>query len=391
MVDQPRALILDNGGGFLKAGLAQAASPISFPNAIMKSKRGRNFIIGSQINNCIDVAGLSYRRACEKGYAVNMDVQRTVWNHTFKQIAPDDDFSATSLVVTEPPFNFPSIQETMDEMVFEDFGFASYFRAPTYRFAAFGMQSAEQPCTAVVETGFSFTHVVPLVLTSSSILPRAVRSAIRRIDVGGKVLTNFLLELVSYRALDLSDEFCVVERMKEDVCFVAPRCATALKSPTLALEYILPDFGAVLKGHVRAPDEIVRTQAVRLATERCWVPETLFAPSAVGIHQMGISDCVSESLSSTHTDLRTLFFSNVVLCGGSARMPGLADRLRADLRRAAPADIPSVNVTLPSDPAAHVWQGAAAFSRAPQFAKSCVTKADYEEHGPSVCAKFTSA
>ena len=68
----------------------------------------------------------------------------------------------------------------------------------------------------------------------------------RRIDVGGKALTNYLTELVSYRALDLSDEIFVVEKMKEDVCFVAQDCARALATPsTLDIEYVLPDFGDV--------------------------------------------------------------------------------------------------------------------------------------------------
>jgi actin-related protein len=38
------------------------------------------------------------------------------------------DFSATELVITEPVLNFTSIQECMEEIVFEEYGFDSLIR-----------------------------------------------------------------------------------------------------------------------------------------------------------------------------------------------------------------------------------------------------------------------
>ena len=40
-----------------------------------------------------------------------------------------------------------------------------------------------------------------------------------RIDVGGNLLTNYLKELVSYRQLNLMDEYLVCHRMKELGCY----------------------------------------------------------------------------------------------------------------------------------------------------------------------------
>ena len=47
--------------------------------------------------------------------------------------------------------------------------------------------------------GFSFTHAVPMCDG------RALPGAIRRINVGGKALTNYFKELVSYRYAFCSD------------------------------------------------------------------------------------------------------------------------------------------------------------------------------------------
>ena len=36
------------------------------PNAIMRARRARGNIVGSQLDDCVDAAGLAYRRAFEK-------------------------------------------------------------------------------------------------------------------------------------------------------------------------------------------------------------------------------------------------------------------------------------------------------------------------------------
>lgn len=42
-----------------------------------------------------------------------------------------------------------------------------------------------------------------------------------RINVGGKHLTNNLKEIISYRQLNVMDEFYVINQLKEDVCYVS--------------------------------------------------------------------------------------------------------------------------------------------------------------------------
>lgn len=45
----------------------------------------------------------------------------------------------------------------------------------------------------VVDVGYSFSHVVPYIRGKKR------REGIRRIDVGGKALTNHLKDIISYR------------------------------------------------------------------------------------------------------------------------------------------------------------------------------------------------
>ena len=86
------------------------------------------------------------------------------------------------------------------QVVFEDFGFASLCSCPAPLLSLHHMQEtanqfpAEQAgCALVLDAGFSFTHAVPIF--SNVVLDTGVQ----RLNLGGKVLTNYLKELVSYR------------------------------------------------------------------------------------------------------------------------------------------------------------------------------------------------
>lgn len=45
----------------------------------------------------------------------------------------------------------------------------------------------------------------------------------RRLNIGGKALTNVLKETVSFRAFNLQDETLLMDAVKEQLCFVSMR------------------------------------------------------------------------------------------------------------------------------------------------------------------------
>lgn len=86
-------------------------------------------------------------------------------------------------------------------------------------------------CMVVVDSGFSSTNVVPIM--NGEIIWHAVKRSVpnsgfgstililRRIDVGGKILTNHLKELVSYRQWNMMDETYIMNDVKEQSCYVS--------------------------------------------------------------------------------------------------------------------------------------------------------------------------
>ena len=86
------------------------------------------------------------------------------------------------------------------QLVFEEFGFQSCLKVPAAVLAQRahcrdqpGIPASRAACSLVVDAGFSFTHIVPV------FDGHAIPSGIKRINIGGKLLTNYLKELVSYR------------------------------------------------------------------------------------------------------------------------------------------------------------------------------------------------
>ena len=82
-------------------------------------------------------------------------------------------------MVTEPVLDLPVLQASYDQIVFEEYDFHSYFRASgTWNFIRGKLTSGPSlipwhpqvrgalsmsECVLVVDSGFSFTHITPIV------------------------------------------------------------------------------------------------------------------------------------------------------------------------------------------------------------------------------------
>lgn len=405
--------ILDNGAATIKSGFADDESPQVIPNCKMKvkSERQRQYV-GDQIDDCKDCSGLYYLLPHQKGFIINWDTQREIWDYLFtrkfKELVPKE----TDLIITEPYFNFKPIQNNTDEVLFEEFGFNSILRTNTGYLASVNHRSNNfkiDPTTdlettedsfplacLVVDSGFSFTHIAPYVYSETCGYLKLKRG-VRRIDIGGKALTNHLKEIISYRQMNVMDETYVINQCKEDICYVAKDFDEELKKceenkqNKIARDYILPDFTSVKRGYVRKPDwratsrmdpNSTDPQFVRLANERFQVPEILFNPYDVGICQVGIVEAIIDSINSLPKQLHGLLYANVVLTGGNANIPGYKERVLKGVRSYCPSQY-KANVYLPDNPSTYSWYGGKILAKNhPDLLKQMVvTKKQYDESG----------
>ena len=437
MQQQQRVLVLDNGGHTVKAGYAGTDEP-SFvvPNCFARPKNNLTKIVADETEDFRTsgiFSNLRYTRPFERGFLTNWGAQADVWNRLFSPKFLDVDPACTTLLVTEPCMNLTPLKAQMDEVVFEQYGFASYCRAISPRLAREDAVGTGRVASLIVDCGFSFSHAVPIFDGYT------VEAGVRRTPVGGKMLTNYLKEVISYRQCNMLDESLVMRRVKERACYVATDFCEELKrlETAKAAVYVLPDYRTVQDGYLKIPhekeedeeeeeedgeeakgeeekeggggrererkrrktenisseEEVAVTeeaerslQKLSLKNERIAVPEILFSPSDIGIQRGGIVDTAVEAINACPADLAPLLYANVVLIGGSCQFPGFKERFQRELRSRAPDHL-HVNVSIPEDPSLCAWKGGSIVASAQTFSRECVTKTEYEEYGSSICER----
>ena len=215
------------------------------------------------------------------------------------------------------------------------------------------LNASPAECLLVVDSGFSHTTVTPL------LRGKPIQQAVRRLDIGGKFLTNYLKELISIRHYNMLDEIHLMNEVKEAICFVSGDFKRDLEriwkgasvkqkiaregERNIVVDYVLPDYNAHKPGYVRAHDPSVGAKMrkigalsgageavedyMTLGNERFTVPELLFNPNDVGLRQPGIPETVMQSMSAVPTGLWPAMLANVLVVGGNSCIDGFMPRM----------------------------------------------------------------
>jgi actin-related protein 6 len=266
----------------------------------------------------------------------------------------------------------------------------------------------------LIDSGYSHTTITPI------LNGHPLQSAIRRLDVGGKLMTNYLTRLISLRQYDMRNETYLINDIKESCCYITRDFNRDLdrtwkgtmgdKSESydigggIVKDYVLPDYHNLKKGYVRDHDPGAAARLKRLAAgkpteiaedvltlrnERFTVPELLFNPMDIGLRQPGLAELVMQSLSVLPVGLWPGLLANIVVVGGNANIDGFIHRLQGEILALAPGEC-LVRVARPSDPVVSTWLGGANLAKnEEQLAQLSVTKQEYDEHGSAwVARKF---
>ncbi|WVQ75999.1 actin-like protein ARP6 [Cryptococcus sp. DSM 104548] len=427
----PPVLILDNGAYNIKAGFSGIDwdPRITSPNSIARSRTEKKVYVGDEIDGCRDLSGVVYRRPFEKGMLVNWDAERLIWDRLFSPSVLDVNPQETSLLVTEPYFNIPNIAETYDQMVYEEWEFQSYFRTTPAGLIPYGGlfdNDAGVPpqCTVVVDIGYSYTHVVPI--RDGQI----VWQHVKRIDVGGKLLTNHLKHLISFRQWNMIDQTHVVNAVREACGYVSMDwkgdnevCKRNPRKNGIVQEYVLPDFSAASTstsrtGYIRSgpnasiPEDVrgdedvdmdgdarmdgkkkrkvnedEEEQVLWMGNERFAGAELLFNPSDIGLKQMGLPETIAHVISCMPEELRGMFWAHIGIFGGLGNIEALGERLERDLQSVCPVGY-EIGIFEAFDPVTPPYTSAAALTSSDIYLSTYpVTREDYLEHGSSICRR----
>jgi centractin len=363
-------VVIDNGTGVLKAGLAGGDKPkVVFRSCVGRIKHervmpggaleGGDVFIGSKAEEHRGALKLSY--PVENGIVQNWNDMEKIWNYIYTKDNLDVTMEDHAVLLTEAPLNPVSNREKAAEIFFEGLNVPALFCSIQ---AILSLYASGRTTGVVLDSGDGVTHVVPVYEGL------AIPSAISRMDIAGRHVTNHLQLLLrrSGAIFQTSSELEVVRQIKENCCVVAFNPAEQENQAQAKVPYMLPD-GSVLE----------------LGPETFRAPEILFQPEIIGSEHRGIHDCLVKSIMKTDIDLRRTLFSQIILSGGSTIFPGFGDRLLNEVRRHAlsPKDM-KIRIAAPPERMYSTWIGGSILASLATFKNMWVSKTDYLEHGSRI-------
>ncbi|KAI8839283.1 hypothetical protein BC829DRAFT_403880 [Chytridium lagenaria] len=282
------------------------------PNFETRKRGDKQRYIGDQLEQRTDLSGLLYKLTTEKGFVVDWELQREIWDRIL--LADGLNICCKS----------------------------NHFR--------------DKDFCLVIDSG-----------------------RVRRMNVGGRLLTNHLKETISFRQWNMMEETSIVNDVKEDCCYVAVDLETQIQNAMAGkvnIEYVLPDFKKHKRGKILTFDAEM-DQTLRMGIERFMVPEVLFNPSDIGLPQAGIPESVVNALESFGQDVRGLFYNNIVVCGGNFNFRYATERLVTE-NASTETD---VKILKPASPTRFVWDCGSEWAslRKEEFLETVLTRAQYEE------------
>ncbi|ESW28293.1 hypothetical protein PHAVU_003G274900 [Phaseolus vulgaris] len=179
------------------------------------------------------------------------------------------------------------------------------------------LYAAKQTSGIAVNIGFQVTSIVPI--------------------LNGKVMRKVGVEVVGLGALKLTG-FLRKQMQENNISFESLYTVRTLKEK---LCYVAADYEAELLKDTQASFEAVEG-LFTLSKERFQTGEILFQPRLAGVRAMGLHQAIALCMDhcySAELAVNKDWYKTVVLSGGTACLPGLAERLEKELHLSLPPSI----------------------------------------------------
>ncbi|KAL9257537.1 Actin-related protein, partial [Drosera capensis] len=410
------AVVIDNGTGYTKMGFAGNVEPCfimptvvavndSFVNQQRVSNKSNliakysagvmadlDFMIGDEaVARARSSSTYNLKYPIRNGQVDDRDSMERFWQQcifSYLRCDPEDHY----FLLTESPLTAPESREYTGEIMFETFNVPGLYIAvqPVLALAAGYTTSKCEMTGVVVDIGDGGTHIVPVAEGY------VIGSSIKSIPLSGTDVTRFVQQLLRERGENVppEDSFEAARKVKEMYCYT---------SSDIVKEFNKHDKepGKYIKQWKGIKPKTGASYICDIGYERFLGPEIFFNPEIYrSDFTTSLPAVIDQCIQTAPIDTRRALYKNVVLSGGSTMFKDFNRRLQRDLKKIVDARILAnearlggevksqpVEVNVVSHPIQRyaVWFGGSVLASTPEFFAACHTKADYEEHGASIC------
>ncbi|CAH0044342.1 unnamed protein product [Clonostachys solani] len=320
------------------------------------------------------------RYPVDNGIITNFIDIESIWDYLYEKklkVKPEDH----PLLLAEPNANSKENREKTVTSLFEQFHVPALYLSMQ---GVLAIHPSGSSTGVVLDSGAASTYAVPVYQGF------ALRHGIQRLDIGGRHLTDHLIEGLSRGGNNLGtiSERRLARKVKEEYCYVAQ------------------DFRRDLQlAQGEAPTEtsykLADGKYITVGRERFMTPEALFHPHRMGMNsEMGIQHLTFGAVLKSDASLRDKLYGNIVLvsigpihklklltwylkAGGSTLFPGIQDRMHSEMAGLAPSSA-KVNVIALPERKHLSWIGGSMVASLSTFQKMCVLYEEYDEVGPTI-------
>ena len=172
-----------------------------------------------------------YMKPQTRGVIVHYENEILIMEDILQKLTETNEtkaFNSYSLTATLQMFSPEKAKERFFEVVFEYFDFGAFLPVtPQIAIQNFIISNnlSKSPFQLIVESGHSATYIAPFFDNE------IINYACKRLEVGGKLMTNQLKEMVSFRFLNMKGEYRTLNQMKEELCFFSENFIDDMRAP----------------------------------------------------------------------------------------------------------------------------------------------------------------
>eukprot|EP00249_Psilotum_nudum_P014197 c24714_g1_i2 orf=218-1315(+) len=357
------AAVLDVGTKLVKAGFAY---PDQDPSIVLSTAMVKVKADDFEVGNDEEFSMEDVVNPVVRGTIRDWDAMEDLWRYVFYTGLGWEAGNEGQLLIAEPLLTPKILREKMVQIMFETFNVMGLYAVEQ---AVLSLYAVGRISGCAVDVGHGKSDIVP-------VWEGAVQHSVsRKFELGGQDLTELLRQELAKTNPIVKLDSSIIENLKETYGRTAGDKMTYDETATSCQieKYTLPDG-----------------QVISIGRERFLIGEALFQPSLLGFEDYGIVDQLIRSVSlCVPLENQRQLLENIVLCGGTSTMQGFDARFQKELNL---SSTPSVHPSLVKPPEYmpdntlrySSWMGGAILAKVVFPQNQHITKADYDESGPSI-------